>query len=66
MSEVRLVVLREVPSNLFRTCALLKEICNVNKLSTCLRADFVLCFEKCLKGDEATSLLNISSRNVLS
>ena len=64
MSDVRLDVLREVHSNFLRTCALLKEKCDGNKLSTCLQADFVLCFEKCLEGDEATSLLNISSRNV--
>ena len=53
-------------SNFLRTCALLKEMCDVNKLSACLQADFVLCFENCLEGDEAKSLLNISSRNVLS
>ena len=58
--------IHEVHSNSLRTCALLKEMYDVNKLSTFLQADFILCFEKCLEGDEATSLLNISSRNVLS
>jgi hypothetical protein len=53
-------------SNFIRTCALLKEMCDVNKLSASLQADLVLCFENCRKGDEATSLFNIGSRNVLS
>ena len=66
MSVVRLDVLREVHSNFLRTCALPKETCDVNKLSTCLQADFVLCFETCLDGDETRSLLNISSRNITS
>jgi hypothetical protein len=64
MSDVHLDALREVLSNFLRTRALLKEICDVNQLSNCLQADFVLCFEKCLEGDETTSLFNIISRNV--
>jgi arginyl-tRNA synthetase len=50
-----------------KDCVLVKsDLCDVNKLSTRLQADLVFCFEKCLEGDEATSLLNISGRNVLS